>query len=140
MMRLFHLGLIGALFLLLGQVHARASDVLPASKLTVAAVEIPKMSEASGQGLFLDLMRAIGQRLDVDVKINVYPGTRAGILFEKGEVDLLVPYLQGTGLEGANNLEGYQTLPILEKWIMFLSASGHLILPLFQIQLKNLLG
>lgn len=80
------------------------------TRLKVAAVQIPLMSESPTKGVFITLLNDISQRTDLHFDIKVYPGKRAHYLFEQGAVDLLLPFPKGN-----RKKTGLLTDPIYSK-------------------------
>lgn len=86
------------------------SESQAGTRLKVAAVHIPLMSESPTQGVFIDLLKDISQRSGLEFDVKVYPGKRAHYLFQQGEVDLLLPFPKGN-----RKKTGLLTDPIYSK-------------------------
>lgn len=105
MLRLVYIALIGLVLSLYYRVDAQAD-----TRLKVAAVQIPLMSESPNKGVFIDLLHDISQRSGLKFEVHVYPGKRAHYLFEQREVDLLLPFPKGN-----RKKTGLLTDPIYSK-------------------------
>lgn len=69
------------------------AGLVNADTIKVISFPIPLMVESESEGVFIDLVKEIDNRIDYDVEISVYPTKRTVSMFHEGAVDGFFPAL-----------------------------------------------